>query len=134
DARLAEIEKYGQATAETEAKVENLNSAIDSLQQQLSQRVDDLENRLNRPLAGGFRGRQPNDEQLAVYARWQSYAQGRVVETGDVDLTLIDNYNRAFRDWMRRGEGADRESLRILNELSVSSDPDGGYLVSPDVS
>lgn len=131
DARLAEIEKHGAATAETSAKVDRINAVIDSLQATLNQRVDDLETRLNRPLAGGRGGDRLNDSQMKIYARWQSEAQGKDVDPGDVDLKLIAEYSKSFRSWMRRG---DRESERILNEMSVASPPDGGFLVSPDTA
>ncbi len=125
DARLAEVEKFGKATAETNAKVEAINSNISGLQNQLRE----IETRLNRPRAGGFGGSQASDEQLRVYARWQSVAQGREVDPGQVDLDLIENYGRAFRSFLRRGDDA---SAQILNQMSVASDPDGGFLVSPD--
>jgi HK97 family phage major capsid protein len=131
DARLAEIEKHGAATAETSARVDRINAAIDSLQSGLGQRIDDLETRLNRPAAGGRGGESPTDAQMRLYARWQSEATGRDVDPGDVDTKLIADYGRAFRNWMRRGG---QESERILNEMSVASPPDGGFLVSPDTA
>lgn len=132
DARLAEIDKNGKASAETNAKVDRLNDAIASMQATLTQRVDDMETRLNRPNAGGNGGLRPSDAQLRMYARWQSVAQQRDVDPGQVDLKLIQDYNRAFRDWMRRGDRASADNLRMLNEMSVASSPDGGFLVSPD--
>jgi HK97 family phage major capsid protein len=131
DQRLAEVEQFGVASVETQAKVDRANVAISELQEKL----DALENRLNRPQLGGVHGGiRPSDKQLMAYARWQGAAQGREVDPDEVDLELITRYNRAFRDWMRRGERASAESLSILNEMSVSSDPDGGVLVSPDLS
>lgn len=132
DARLAEIEKHGVAGAETTAMVDRLNASVESLQAALNQRVDDLETRLNRPHMGGFGGSRPTDLQMQVYAAWQGAVQGREVDPGQVDLKLIEDYNRGFRDWMRRGDRASADSLRLLNEMSVASAPDGGYLVSPD--
>jgi len=134
DQRLAEIEKYGAATAETQAKVDAINSAIIDLQAKLDGRIDDIETRLNRPHAGGYHGARYSDQQMRVYAQWQTVVQGREVAPGDVDTVLIENYNRAFRDWARHGDRAASDSLRILNEMSVASPPDGGFLVSPDTS
>jgi HK97 family phage major capsid protein len=130
DQRLAEIEKYGSASAETSAKVDRLNAVIENLQGSIT----DLETRLNRPLAGGRGGVRPSDQMMRVYAQWQSVAQNRDVDEGQVDMDLIQNYNRGFRDWMRRGDRASADSLRLLNEMSVASADDGGYLVSPDTS
>ncbi len=134
DQRLAEIEKYGQATAETSAKVDHVNAAVDRLQTTLTQRMDDMETRLNRPQAGGIRGSRYTDEQMRIYALWQGTVQHREVDPGDVDLKLIEDYNRGFRDWMRHGDRASGDSLRMLNEMSVQSAPDGGYMVSPDAT
>lgn len=136
DQRLAEIEKRGEATAETTAIVDKANAAITELQNKLdesNQRVDDLENRMNRPGASSRIAR-PSDEQMAVYARWQSVAQRKPVDAGSVDLELVGNYNRAFDQWVRHGDRAPSDSLRLLNEMSVSDDPSGGILVSPDLS
>lgn len=134
DQRLAEIAQFGAATAETQAKVDRINETIVELQAKLDGRIDDLETRLNRPLAGGVRGARYTDRQMQLYAQWQGAVQGREVDPGDVDITLIENYNRAFRDWMRHGDRAAGESLHVLNEMSVASPPDGGFLVSPDTS
>ncbi len=129
DKRLAEIEKTGTASAETTAKVDKINAAIDSLQVSLGQRVDDLETRLSRPLGGGMGGERPTDAVMRIYAHWQSAAQGKEVDPEHVDLKLIQDYGKAFRDYVRHGT---RESEHILNEMSVQSAPDGGYMVSPD--
>lgn len=128
DARLAEIEKHGTASAEAQAKVDAANAAITASQTALTQRLEEIENRLNRPGAGGSRDARPSDKDLVAYARWQSLATGREVDPEQVDLEKIRNYGRAFRNWMRTGDAS------ILNEMSVGSDPDGGFLVSPDMS
>jgi HK97 family phage major capsid protein len=135
DKRLTEIAKSGQATAETTARVDKLNAAIEANQGVLTTRLDDMETRLNRPFAGGAGGSAREDDRtMHVYAAWQSIAQGRVVDADQVDMGLVQNYNRAFRDWMRHGDRAASDSLRVLNEMSVASAPDGGYLVSPDAT
>jgi HK97 family phage major capsid protein len=134
DAREAEIKRFGAATAETTAKVERINAAIEANQAALTQRIDDLETRLNRPLAGGGRTVRADDKLMQVYARWQSTVQQRAVDPGQVDMDLIQNYTVSFRDWMRHGDRAESKNLRLLNEMSVASAPDGGYFVSPDTS
>lgn len=141
DERLAEIERYGQATAETSAKVDRINSALSELQGKLDeqhaaqgQRLDEIENRLNRPGAGAGRIGRVSDEDLVVYAAWQGAVQGCEIDPGAVDLELVAHYTIAFRDYVRHGARADAKHLQVLNELSVGSDADGGYWVSPDLS
>lgn len=141
DRRLAEIEKYGEASAETREMVDRANAAITELQAEIAtefknyvQRIDELEERWNRAMMAGLPGSHVRDEQRIVYARWQSRVQGKVVEPNEVDLELIRNYTKAFRDWVRNGDRAESTSLRLLNELSVGSDADGGYWVSPDTT
>lgn len=137
DAKLAEIAKDGRASAETAQKVDRVNDALTGLQAKLDElrtSQTEIENRLNRDRAGGAALVRPSDKEMAVFARWQSVAQRKEVDPGDVDLDLVRNYTKAFRAWVRRGDNAGAEHLRLLNEMSVTSDPDGGYLVSPDMS
>lgn len=141
DARLAEIEKHGTASAETTQKVERANAAIASLQAKFdaslaaqTQRLDEIEDRLNRPLAGGRPGLRLKDEQIEAYARWQGAVQRKEVDPAHVDLEFCRNYTTAFRDWARHGHGAEAKHLQLLNEMSVGSDADGGFWVSPDMS
>lgn len=130
-----EIARNGQASAETTAKVDRINDAITALQAQLAEqndandrRIEDIENRLNRSQIGAGRLGRIDDEQRVRYAAWQSGLQHRRIDPADVDLELIRNYTRAFDAYVRTGD------TRLFNEMSVGSDPDGGYLVSPDLS
>ena len=115
DQRLAEIEKNGEASAETNARVDALNTAITELQA-----------RLNRPNRGGGSS-QPTDQQMHYYAQWQSQATRKPVDVNDVDLELIRNYSNEFRVYARTGLVGP-----VMASMSVGSDPDGGYMVSPD--
>lgn len=137
DQRLKEIEQRGEATAETKALVDRANADISRMQANLdaaNTRVEDVENRLNRQGLNGSRGGRVSDEQLAVYARWESAIKREEIKPHQVDLDLVQNYGRAFRDWLRHGDRASADSLRIINEMSVGSEPDGGVFVSPDMS
>lgn len=139
DVRQAEIKAMGSASAETTQKVDRINNAITTLQTELDtvkaqgDRLDELENRLNRPGAGS-RGQRLSDEQLIVLASWQGMVQGKEVDPEQVDVELAQNYTRAFRDYVRHGDRAEANNLRLLNEMSVGSDADGGYWVTPDMT
>lgn len=64
DARLKEVEKYGTATAEANAKVDRLNDAIDRLQNQ----IVEIENRQHRPNIGP--NQESIDEKVKNYRAW----------------------------------------------------------------
>lgn len=141
DRRLAEVEKHGQATTETQAQVDRANQAITDLQTELSnkitnqdKRVEELEERWHRTMLMGSPGEPVRDEQRVAYASWQSMVQGKPVDPAHVDMELVRNYQTAFRDYMRHGNQADADNLRFLNSMSVGSDADGGYWVDPDTS
>lgn len=146
DAQLAETRK-GMPSAETVAAVERSNAAITELQEQISAAeqvateqkalIESLENRLNRPKVGGNRSGDFTDEQIESYAAFESRVRNggrKEVDPSDVDLDFIGTYRQAFYDVARRGNYAKRESVEILNEMSVDSQPNGGYWVDPDTS
>ncbi|MCK9496799.1 MAG: phage major capsid protein, partial [Dehalococcoidia bacterium] len=144
DARLEEL-KGGMPSAETIANAERANAAITDLQTKLDAAVkeqaetkmlvDELETRANRPQAGGRNGAlKLRDEQVERYAGFQSMVQNKDIDPAHVDLDFIGSYIDAFADWMKRGSRASSDSVRLLNEMSVGSDPGGGYWVDPDTS
>lgn len=134
DRRLEEVEKFGEATAETTAMVETLNNSLTSLQSKMQDQIDDLETRLNRREMLNPTGGTISDEQRVLYANWQSQVQRKEVDPAHVDIDLITNYRDAFRDYLRNGERSKPESMQLLNAMSVGSDADGGYWVDPDTS
>lgn len=142
DERLAEIEKQGAASGETKAAVDRANADITRLQSELgvkhdeqARRIDDLEARLNRPKAGGGNyQRDFTDKQIEHYAAFQGMVQAKEVDPAHVDLDFIGSYRSAFMDWAKRGNRAGVDSLRLLNEMSVGSQPDGGYWIDPDTT
>ena len=129
---LKEVAKFGETTGETKAAVEAANAQITKLEGDLKaerdkteEKLAEYEDRLNRNNSGG-RGHVIDEETRIRYAVWQSGIQDKLVDPADVDLEFVQGYTKAFRNWLRTG--------RIGNELSVVSDPDGGYWVDPDTS
>ena len=55
------------------------------------------------------------------------------VEPESKSANKNDPYGKAFRNYLRKGMDAGLEALQT-KALSVSSDPDGGYLVTPTMS
>ena len=127
DQRLREIERRGQADPLTEMKVNRLNGeitrAIDSADA-AKRRVDQIETALHRsPMNGG------SDD-------WKE-AESFMLErkgfvSSDMGIDAYRQYKGAFRSYLRKnnaGSGVDE-----IKALSVGSDPDGGYTVTPDMS
>lgn len=104
DRRLAEIEKKGYASAETEQKVERLNARITELQAQL----DETQKRASR-----VAGASAADDEKSAAAR---------------------EHRAAFGGFLRRGENEMAlRGLEVKAALSTSTGADGGYIVPQDL-
>lgn len=104
DSRLAEIEKKGSADTLYTGQLDKINAALD----EQKGRLDQLQTAMNRAPAGD--GAKENKD---------------------------EKHNAAFRDFIRKGIISPEIAPNHFIEgkaLSVQSDPDGGYLVSPEVS
>lgn len=104
DKELAEIKSKGYASAETKEAVEKANADITKL----------------------------SDEVKAVQAALNRRAQGA---DGNNEGSKVDpEYRKAFNNYMRKGGSeADLKTLQ-LKALNVQSDPDGGFLVMPEMA
>jgi HK97 family phage major capsid protein len=105
DARLAEIEKKGSADPLYMDHLQKLGSAIDNTKS----RMDAMETALSRPAAD------TSSYRNAVVSGYES------------------EYKQAFNNYLRKGLDAGLEHLQT-KALSVGSDSDGGYLVTPTLS
>lgn len=102
--RLSEIERKGAADPLHMEQLSKINQALDNYKR----RVDALETAHSRP------GR---DLSTMAYK-----SDGHVSE-----------YKKAFNNYLRKGMDAGLEELHT-KALSVGSDPDGGYMVTPTMS
>lgn len=107
DLRLEEIEKKGKASPDIEEKISKIEKDIESASE-LKKRLDDLEVKSQRKARFGDerKGYELTDEQIERKAALQTY--------------------------LRKGD--DRLNDTETKALAVQSDPDGGYLVSPDTA
>lgn len=132
--RLEEMQKHGAVSAQTQARVDALNTSITEMQDKHAEQMRALEARLNRPYLGGSKS-EITDQRMTTYAKWWAQVKGGEPDPARVELDTIAAYNRAFRDYMRHGQqGMRPENFAVLNAMSEGSDPDGGYWVSPDTS
>lgn len=105
DARLREIEQKGQADGLYNEHLHRINHALDGYKQ----RLDQLETVYDRPILG------------------------MESKTAEPMSASQREYGKAFRSYLRKGMDAGLEALQT-KALSVNSDPDGGYLVTPTMS
>jgi len=127
DQRLREIERRGSADPLTEMKVNRLNAeitrAMDSADT-AKRRVDQMETALNRSALSG------NGDDWKEAEHFMLERKGMI--SGDLGIDAYRQYKSAFRGYLRKnnaGNGVDE-----IKALSVGSDPDGGYTVTPDMS
>lgn len=104
DARLKEIEKKGSADVLFTPQLEKLNAFMD----EAKSKMDLLEKAATRPFSGvdSLEGKEKAD---------------------------VAEYKKAFISYMRKGNESGLEELQT-KAMSVGSDPDGGFLVTPAMS
>lgn len=125
DAALAEVKKLGQADAVREAELKKINDALDSVADQIKaadRAREELELKTNRLSLTG--GKSSDLEAKAAADFGKQLGQ-------DFGVEDLRGYKAALDVYLRKGpdyRDLDRKSL------SVGSDPDGGYLVTPDMS
>lgn len=116
DERIAKLET-GKADALLDEKVEKINGHISDLQSKLV----DL---ASKTAAAGLNA--PGEQDLAKAAAQFSIENGR-----EVSVDEYRSYRDSFAMALRKGKGAGSE---VMAHMSVNSDPDGGYTVTPDMS
>jgi len=128
DQRLLEIERKGSADPLTELKVNRLNTEIGRVQgvaDMARNRVDMLETALNRsPVA------EEKSNEYAEAAQFQTERKG--IYTGEFDVGHYRDYKQALSGYLRKNNAG--SSVDEVKALSVGSDPDGGYWVTPDIT
>lgn len=119
--RVEALEKRKYVTPELEDQVNIANQAITDLTAKLAdeqKKITDLENIAARPNGGA--GDDKAIKNIAEFSR---------VVGEDVSPEQYNAYGKAINTYMRKGDKID-----LRNELSVGTDPAGGYYVMPDTS
>ncbi|TVQ82092.1 MAG: phage major capsid protein [Micavibrio sp.] len=129
DMRLKEIENKGYADPLTETKLKRLNREIGRAQDAAAlarKRVDALETVMKRaPLSGGGSGEYDEACRFALELKGNWPADS-------ADVEEYRTYKQAFRNYLRKNNAG--SGIEEIKALSAGSDPDGGYLVTPDIS
>ena len=125
--KLTRIEKSLDAAVEMKADFDRKLAAE-------KKEREDLEARINRE---GIKANSPESAKRALELKEfnlvlgaNAAARGKTVNP--LDEKGYDEYKSAWNKWFR--EGQDRLAPEELKTLSVGSDPDGGYFVTPDVT
>lgn len=125
DSALAEVKKLGAADTVREAELKKINDALDGLADQIKaaeKARTELEAKTNRLSLTGGRSDDAEAKAAGEFAKMVGQ---------DFGVDDLRGYKAALDTYLRKGpehRDLDRKSL------SVGSDPDGGYLVTPDVS
>ena len=129
DARLAEMEKKGSADPLLEEKLKRIDADLDR-----AQRVADeaalAAKRQSRVVTDEKGDRIDLDAKAAEWAGMLARRRGESVPA--FDAAGMDGYKAAFDRFLRKGEEV--MSVDERKALSVGTDPDGGYVVNPDLS
>jgi HK97 family phage major capsid protein len=129
DARLAEIEKKGAADPLLEEKLKRIDADLDRAQKVADEAA--LAAKRQGRVVTNENGDSVNlDAKAAEWAGMLARRRGEAVPS--FDAAGMDAYKAAFDRFLRKGEevmGVDERKA-----LSVGTDPDGGYVVNPDLS
>ena len=129
DARLKEIETKGAADPVTEAKLAKIEADLDAAQKKADAAV--LATKRQSRIVTDEKGNEVDLDQKAL-AWADMIARKSGSRASNFGAKELDGYKNQFLSYMRKGEqvmGADE-----MKALSVGSDPDGGFVVYPDMS
>lgn len=129
DARLAEIEKKGAADPLLDEKIARIEADMQKAQAIANEAVLAVK-RQNRVVTDENGDKVDLDQKAFDWANMTARRRGTVA--GAYTASDLNAYKAAFDTFLRKGEevmGAEERKA-----LSVGSDPDGGYVVYPDMS
>ena len=128
DQRLAEIEKKGTADALLTEKLTKIEADLDIAQKKADDAVLAAKRQSRMVTTDG------NEVDLDAKAlSWaRGIARSRGTDVREFGATELTSYKSAFDSYMRKEERT--LSGDEIKALSVGSDPDGGYVVYPDLS
>jgi len=129
DERLAQIEKKGSADVVTEEKLRKIEADLEK-----AQRIADdavlASKRQSRVVTDEHGNTVDLDRKAQAWASMNARRRGTVAASfGAADM---DGYKAAFDTFLRKGEEV--MGVEERKALSVGADPDGGYVVNPDLS
>lgn len=125
----SDLKKYGDQDSETKSKLAKINDELDKLGKEIdtqAKRIASAASRSAEAVDIAKKRNQLNAEIGAVQLSFQKAAPAAFDDAG------YEMYEKGFDTFLRSGR--DQMSADQLKTMMVSSDPDGGYTVTPDVS
>lgn len=126
DERLKQIEESGSADTVTAEKVEKINAEITQINDAIAEAQRDF-------AAAVTAGKKDDDRDIEAEAKvfWAVQREKPCKEVSKDEVEAFNRYENAFEQFVRAGgdQNASLLTPEIRAELSVGSDPDGGYLV-----
>lgn len=129
DERLAQIEKKGSADVVTEAKLQKIEAELEKAQKIADEAVL-ASKRQSRVVTDEHGNTVDLDRKAQEWASMNARRRGAVI--GSFGAADMDGYKAAFDTFLRKGEEV--MGVEERKALSVGADPDGGYVVNPDLS
>lgn len=115
-------------------KADALNAALTKSQKIVVARMDDLEKKMNRAdFMDNFGGedRKSLINRAQVFSKMLCEDKPRGYVAPEVSIEQLCAYEKAYVRWMQLGDSLPADERA---DLSVGSDPDGGFLVSPAIA
>jgi len=128
DERISQIESKGSADSLTDLKVNRLNEEIvrvSGLAESAKKQAERAETAIKRSPVGGVKS--DDSEEAKVFGMERKSTFG-----GEIDINLYRQYKHAFVNYLRKNNAG--SSIEEIKSLSVGSDSDGGFAVTPDMS
>jgi HK97 family phage major capsid protein len=129
DARLAEIEKKGASDPVLDAKLAKIEADMQKAQA-IADEAALASKRANRIVTDEKGDKIDLDVKAQEWASMLAKRRGETIPA--FDRAGMDAYKGAFDRFLRKGEEV--MGIEERKALSVGSDPDGGYVVNPDLS
>lgn len=129
--------KGGQADAVTQEKLDKMSEAVIKQQEALDKRVDQIEVAAKRAPFGGAEDQGDEFKNAKQFFQMTKTRRGELpagvkIKDSDVDVEAYIKYNEAMDRYLRKDDkGLSADEFKAL---SVGSDPDGGYTVTPEMS
>jgi len=129
DARLKEIESKGAADPVTESKLAKIEADLDAAQKTADAAV--LASKRQSRIVTDAKGNEVDLDQKAL-AWADMIARKSGTRASNFGAKEMDGYKDQFMSYLRKGDQV--MGANEMKALSVGSDPDGGFVVYPDMS
>ena len=129
DARLKEIESKGAADPVTESKLAKIEADLDAAQKTADAAV--LASKRQSRIVTDAKGNEVDLDQKAL-AWADMIARKPGTRASNFGAKEMDGYKDQFMSYLRKGDQV--MGANEMKALSVGSDPDGGFVVYPDMS